>query len=168
MRRAALRHWRSRADRLHERELRLHEQMHPDVAKVMDGKRLLLMKEMLLSVGFERTDALIKHLVSGFPLAGAFPATGVLPPAARPAALSVEDLWRTARTTQRRTSESCRSTGDAQVDQEVYEATLAEKDRGWLDGPLSEEQLDAMGAWVPSRRFGVGQGVKLRVIQRHQ
>ena len=78
--------------------------------------------------------------------------------------MSVEDLWRTARTAQRRAKDTCRSTGDAQTDRELFEATAAEKDRGWLAGPLSREQLDAIGAWVPSRRFGIRQGAKLRVI----
>lgn len=46
-RRRALARYRGKAERLEEAERKLHGQMNPDVAKIMQGKRLLLLKELL-------------------------------------------------------------------------------------------------------------------------
>ena len=52
------------------------------------------------------------------------------------------------------------------MDSAVYAATAEEVERGWLLGPYSPEELSrAVGPlWVPSRRFGVRQGGKVRPI----
>ena len=50
---------------------------------------------------------------------------------------------------------TCTSSGDKELDEKVYTATTDEASRGWLQGPLTEEQLSALGPWILSRRFGI-------------
>ena len=92
-----LERWRRLAASLAEDEAALHARMHPDVEKVMHSKRLLLFKHMLREIKFEKADDLIHLMVTGFPLVGALPATGVFPPKERQAKVSLEDLWRGAK-----------------------------------------------------------------------
>ena len=54
--------------------------------------------------------------------------------------------------------ESVKSSGAPVVDAGVYEATMKERDKGFLKGPI-----DAQG--VPTRRFGVLQRDKVRPIE---
>ena len=163
-RREVMCHWRSRARALESREAALHAAMHPAVECIMRNKKLLLFKEMLREISFEKADDLVHFMTTGFPLVGQFPATGVLPPATRAAAQSVEDLWASAGAAQARAAAKSRASGDPQLDKELFDATILERDRGWLEGPLSPVELKSLGAWVPSRRFGIRQGRKLRAI----
>lgn len=52
------------------------------------------------------------------------------------------------------------SAGDPSVDKRVWDKTLAEKERGWLVGPLRWDSLAADA--VVSRRFARVQGEKIR------
>ena len=55
--------------------------------------------------------------------------------------------------------------GDDELQQQVYDITLEEVEKGWLDGPFTAQELDKkLGLWVPSRRFGIRQGKKIRAI----
>jgi hypothetical protein len=48
---------------------------------------------------------------------------------------------------------------------EIIDGTWDEKKRGWLLGPFEPEELTAeLGCWIPSRRFGLRQGGKVRAI----
>ena len=102
----------------------------------------------------------------GFPVAGAFPKTGIFPPSDRVASLTIADLWkdshkiRAVAAAQRPTS-----TDDLDLATEVFEATLAEVKKGWLTGPTSVEDLNQrLGFFFPAsfdrhtrldERFGV-------------
>ena len=163
-RRAVIEKWRNRCIALADLERELHAAMDPAVETVVRDKNLLVFKEMLTEIHFPDCKKLVDYMASGFPLAGAFPPTGVLPPAARPATSSIQDLWRSAASTRSRTLASCTTSGDADQDFELYACTLAEVEKGWLAGPLSTADLASLGAWVPSRRFGVRQGGKLRAV----
>ena len=157
-RRNAVAHWQRRAAALQAEEAALHNSMHEDVAGIMKGKALLLMRDMLRAVDFPSTDALIHHLSCGFPLAGEFPATGVFPPSARTPVYDIPDLWRDVEEIRRIVIASCRGTGDDEIDEQLYNITRDEVEKGWLRGPLPEEELRKLGRWVPSRRFPVQQG----------
>ena len=56
----------------------------------------------------------------------------------------------------------CPSTGDTEIDREVWNQTLAECEKGWLVGPLSSDQVP-LSAPV-SKRFGLRQKHKVRLI----
>jgi hypothetical protein len=53
-----------------------------------------------------------------------------------------------------------------EVAQAVWTETLAQLESGWIKGPYSAEQLDRKfpEGWVPSKRFGVVQGPKIRAV----
>ena len=58
-----------------------------------------------------------------------------------------------------------RASVDRELDEEVWKATVEEKERGWLIGPLSRQELDEkLGLWIGARRFGVRQGPSVRPI----
>ena len=52
------------------------------------------------------------------------------------------------------------------VARQVWDATVKEVSKGWLDGPLSAQQVaEKVGPlWTPSRRFGIVQSAKVRNI----
>ena len=52
------------------------------------------------------------------------------------------------------------------VAREVWDATLNEVGKGWLEGPLTASEVsEKVGPlWTPSRRFGIVQGQKVRNI----
>ena len=91
-RRQVMDFWKAEAERLQPQEEKLFKAMHPEVAGVLAGKRLCLLKAMLLSVGFPGAAELVGHMCAGFPLAGSFPVTHIFPPDHRPASCSIEDL----------------------------------------------------------------------------
>ena len=159
-RRTVLAFWRGEALRLRKAEVELHSALHPDVEAIVGGKSLLLFGAMLRRAGFPSADPLVHCLSTGFPLAGDFPETGVLPPTERSALLSVRDLWADADAIRRRVLGACRGSGDAALDSRLFEVTEDEVKKGWLRGPLGSNELKQLGCWIPSRRFAVMQGGK--------
>ena len=164
-RRAVLAHWRGRAAALEEREADLHARMSPDVRTVMKGKLILLLGEMLRVLDFPSTDDLLHCLSAGFPLVGDFPVTGIFPAADRRALYSITELWQASSRVQRDVAAQASSSGRPDDDDELEQLTLGEVKRGWLQGPFTSDELTRMlGCWLPSRRFGVRQGGKLRAV----
>ena len=82
----------ARASALARRERLLHEAMDPHVAKVLEGKNLLLLKEILHDSGFRGADDL-----EGFDVIGDLAPTGQFEPQPRRRALSKETLWSQSR-----------------------------------------------------------------------
>ena len=54
---------------------------------------------------------------------------------------------------------------DPEIDRGTYEATLDEVSRGWLTGPIPEEDLKPNS--LVTRRFGVLQNNKIRPIDNY-
>ena len=71
-----------------EDEDRLHSSMHPDVARVLQGKRLLVWKQLLIETGYEDVQV-VEETISGFPLVGPSTVTEVFPLGATPAQQSI-------------------------------------------------------------------------------
>ena len=160
-RRAAVDRWRAHARSLSPRERELHSSLDPGVEKIMHGKSLLLLRDMLLDFKFPNANELIHYMSTGFPLAGPFPRTSIFPPVERLAVYDIPDLWASCEQIRAEVLASCRSSGDAELDDSLFAVTLKETENGWLEGPLGQCDLAALGAWVPSRRFAVRQGGKL-------
>ena len=161
----AIEFWVGRAASLAGREAELHDQVDPEVERIIAKKRILLMGEMLAAVNFPTGKELVHYLSAGFPVVGKYPETGVFPPASRCAMFEPEDLWRRSRNARAEVAAEARGSGDPILDREVLEASLDEAAKGWLKGPIAPEVLDReIGCWVPSRRFGIRQGKKMRVI----
>ena len=161
----ALKYWKNHAQHLEDKEAALHRAMHADVSSIMKDKRILLFGDMLAHVNFPVFKRLIHLLTVGFPVAGTYPQSEVLPASPRTAALNLTDLWRMAKELQEKLLARPGASDDADLDAEVFTSTLSEVDKGWLKGPFTSADLTArLGCWVPSRRFGVRQGGKIRCI----
>ena len=101
---------------------------------------------------------------TGFPLVGAFPATDVFPEREKKADLEIQDLWAMAADIRPSVLATCRPSGDDALDQQLIDITNDEVKKGWLEGPFEPEDLDHLGCWIPSRRFAVVQGSKVRPV----
>eukprot|EP00435_Cladocopium_sp_Y103_P024718 s1417_g6.t1 len=164
-----------RALELAPKEAEFHKAMEPKVAEVLQGKNLLLLDEVLKYVGYGDTN-LVQDVAIGLPITGEGRDTGCFLPEFKPAQLSQDDLWKVAKYSQ----EEVRSkipphmarreveVGGKRVDvaQEVWASTISEVEKGWLQGPMSADQVGQVvgNLWTPSRRFGILQGSKIRNI----
>ena len=84
--------WQHRAKELEGQERSLHAGLDVHVRKVIADKKLILFKEMLIEAGFPGAIDIIEHFMKGFPVAGEFPVTSILPADERLATGSVDDL----------------------------------------------------------------------------
>ena len=113
-----------------------------------------------------RDSELVDQLASGFDLTGSLPESQVFARRLRPAAMSCVEL--------RRISELCRhnmlqtvvSSGDPDLDSQLYAATIKEVDKGFLIGPV--EPADLPEGSTLTRRFGVKQKSKTRPIDDYK
>ena len=129
--------------------------------KAVRGKKLALFKEMLEHYKYPDL-SVTNELTEGASLIGEVAATGMLPFKFTPALLTPEALANQSEFRRQQVMSSCKSSGDAEVDLEVWTQTLAERDRGWLVGPLSEK---AVPLHAPiSKRFGLRQKNNIRLI----
>ncbi|CAJ1438941.1 unnamed protein product [Effrenium voratum] len=148
-------------------EARLHEGLHPDLEPVLQGKRLLLFKAMMEDAGVA-DPFLFQHMVDGFLLVGHLEPSGQFPKRWKPARLTLESLKKTSHWARKAALSSCaKGAADQQIADAVWSETQDQLQRGWLKGPFTEADLDVRnsGVWIPSRRFGVKQGVdKIRCV----
>ena len=144
----------------------LHASMDPHVRKIMKGKKLYALRDVLRAIGYPDV-ALWKDLARGLDVIGSLPVTGAFPRRPKPATLSVHDLMRGAKTAQAAVSSS-----NAKMTQEVLDEVRARseaeagEDVAWLRGPFTQAEVTRQlgRLWVPVRRFGIFQGGKIRLI----
>ncbi|CAE7793477.1 unnamed protein product [Symbiodinium sp. CCMP2592] len=144
----------------------LHCSLHPEVAQVLKGKRLLLFRKLAVAAGVD-DPSLFQEMCDGFRVLGYAKPSGQFPVAFKHASMAEAELKAAAPWVKgmlrapdcRESDEVARALWDEAVEQ-------ASDDSGWLHGPLSEEDLDQLfpDGWIPSRRFGVQQGDKTRAI----
>ena len=109
--------------------------MHPQVESVVRGKNILLFKEMLAWAGY-RDDEAHKMLVAGFPIVGDVPDSLEFAPKLRAARISVGELLAQSRSAQAAARLATTRSGDDELDEEVYAATVEEIEAGLLRGPF--------------------------------
>ena len=122
--------------------------------KVLAGKSMRLFGEMLDHSGYADKH-LVKHMKEGFRLMGPLPETGTMPTRIIVGSLTPEEVRANATINNKAIFESTKKCRDLEVARAVYAATLDERDRGWLEGPIDFGSLPP-GA-VLTRRFGVEQ-----------
>ena len=62
---------------------------------------------------------------------------------------------------------SCkRVSSDPEIARAVFQETQQQLSDGWVKGPFTMQQMDERfgGCWIPSKRFGVRQGGKVRAV----
>jgi hypothetical protein len=145
----------------------VHSNLCREQEAVMRDKRFLAFKFLLGKVGHEDAN-LLKHFMSGFPITGVLEPTGVFEACenSNPDRRDASSLLRGSKWARSAISHFCKPSGDPDMDDQVWQATLAEVKAGWAVGPFSQAQLDkALGQfWLPAPRFGLRQGCKTRMI----
>ena len=131
------------------------------MARVLCKKRLQLLHEIIVEEGYPDRE-LACDIHKGFDLVGRCPTSNVLPGKLVPATLRAEDVQACAPRVQSALKASLGSSGDHATDLELWDKTLAEASKGWLEGPFEWDTLRADE--VPSHRFPLRQGEKLRPI----
>ena len=155
-----------RASELADEEATLKRSLDPDVRKVLESKRLLLFKEMASDAGVG-DETLFSELSQGFRLTGVMPQSNQFPIQWKPAMISIDQLKDSSVWARKMTHSSCRRVGsDPEIAAAVYEETQQQLKDGWVKGPYTARQLDERygGCWIPSKRFGVRQGEKIRAV----
>lgn len=154
--------WTRRALQLEKDEKVLKTQMCADVARAVVNKRILVFREMLQSTQYPDMDV-VDELQFGSDLTGDIPVTGMLPGKFEPSLISEDELKLNAMRVRKASISEVRSSGDAELDETVWEKTMKEVENGWLIGLLDESQVPA-GSPL-SRRFGLRQRLgKVRLI----
>ncbi len=152
---------RTRAQDLASEESKLHSAMHPHVERVMKGKNLLLLREIMESSGCKDTN-LFDELVGGFNLTGTAQISNELTKRLVPATLLDDELKETG--SMQRIIDLHKPTKYAERDA-VMALTQEEVENGWLEGPFTAAQMDTrFGKWISHKRFGLRQGEKVRLI----
>ena len=155
----------NRARQLQTNEGELKAGMSQRRRDVLKAKRITLMGELMKEV--ESQDVNLCHdIASGFDLVGQLPTSNVFSKKMRPASLAPESLRELAPKARAAVIASVRPSGDVQLDKELYEVTLAERDKGFLEGPIKVEDIPFAG--TVTRRFGVSQKGKLRPIDDYK
>ena len=157
--------WRQLAADLAPREAALHAQVPADVECVVRCKKLLLFVAILKEIKYDDVEA-AQLMATGFPVLGQLGDSWAFPPRAGEARDSVRDLIERAPAAQAVAAE-VRHSGDAELDQALWEATLKEvRESKVLAGPVSAQELTAKYGrrWVPCRRFALRQKDKVRPI----
>ena len=143
----------------------LHSRLDPHCKKIMASQKFLLFKHLL-----EQTDygdkTLVDDIMRGFDLVGCTLKSTVLPSRFLPATISPGELLNRSKWATPLLLAQCKSCGEESLDKEVYRQTLEQRDAHWLRGPFTKQQVDKLfpEGWTVSRRFGLQQGDKVRVI----
>ena len=149
-----------RITEVEQEERSLHDKLHPQVRSVLKGKNLLWPGYPDLEIFDEVTE--------GIQLVGPACESGAFPSGLTPAQQSVEQLQSQAVWRRRTSIGNCRSSGDKDVDLELWEQLLQEVQSGWLDGPFYDEsevsQRVDTDQWICTRGFPLKQPNKIRLI----
>ena len=161
-----LRHYTKLAVDLMEDEKELRAGMDPQVNEVLRGKRLKLFQQMCADAGVA-DGTLFDELTAGFRLTGPMQASGQFPRRIKPATITVQQLRESSVWSKKMIYSSCkRVSSDPEIARAVFQETQQQLSDGWVKGPFTMQQMDERfgGCWIPSKRFGVRQGGKVRAV----
>lgn len=134
--------------------MKLHGKLAPGLAQVLDGKNLLLWKRLMEQTGFNDS-TLFQEMIDGFDLVGQAPTSGEFPYLHKPAFQSVRELRQKA-VWLRQMVIGKRRASDRKDLEVTWTKTIEERDKGWLEGPFTLDQVKAMmhgDEWIVTRRF---------------
>lgn len=136
-----------------------------EIQRVLVNKKFASLKRLLLKYSYVDSK-IADELPKGLSYTGTPAPSGIFKSDFRLPSLSESELRNSSRWVRAATLASISSSGDAGLDRAVWEETVAERDRGWLQGPYTQPELDAMfpAGWCAARRFGLMQSGKLRCI----
>ena len=137
------------------------------IADVLKDKRLGpgLLDKLIKDSGHEDL-TLVDDLTKGFDLTGALPRSGVFSQKFRPASMTCEDLRKVSELSRSVIIESLQSSGDPELDRGLFEATMKEVEKGFLEGPVCHSSFPP-GSTL-TKRFPVKQKNKVRPIDDYK
>eukprot|EP00435_Cladocopium_sp_Y103_P073792 s107_g45.t1 len=162
---AELRRWALLAEELQNENLELLNTISERRRDILRGKRLVLM-EKLLKDAKHQDGNLIADIVRGFDLTGQLPKAHVFKSKLRPASIPCDELRKIAGVCRQAMLQTVSSSGDDELDRGLMAATLKEKSKGFLDGPIGPDTLPD-GSTL-TRRFAVKQKNKVRPIDDYK
>lgn len=149
------------AKELEDADRKLKMEASPERLVILKPKRLALLKAIIAEENYPDT-ALADDIARGFDLVGKVPQSGTLPKKFSPSVLSISDLHSAAPSARKALRSMTRSSGDFDMDVQLWKKTQSELDRGWLAGPIDWDSLPDEA--VVSRRFPIEQSGKIRPI----
>ena len=168
-REATFRHYEDRAEKLDAEEQRCHASVPEQKRDLIKGKRFLLLQEMASDFGYD-DPGLARLGIGGTRLTGTGDDVPAQPAQVPNPTVDSRFVMQASRFT-RPMNSAYRASEDEELDKAVYQATVEERSKGWLDsqGPFSEEELrKRLGPlFVINRRFGIKQGGKIRAIDNY-
>ena len=133
--------------------------------KVLDGKRLLLWKQLLIKYGYDDIEV-CDFMFKGVPLVGGHDTPKCYPELLKPATLTEEDLRASAAWRRRPILSKVHQADQEHIDH-LLEATQEELDLDFLEGPFYDEQevSTSLGRddWSVIRRFVLVQGAEMKL-----
>ena len=153
--------WLTRAEQLQPMERELRTGMDPHVSRVTQQKRILLFEEILKDLSYPDV-RVVDELKLGVNLVGEVPVTNMLPQKRTQPLLTQSALNSRSSMIRSTVRASVGPSGDEEMDTSIWEQTIEEVSKGWLQGPLSDADVP-FDAPI-SRRFGVRQKSKIRPI----
>lgn len=157
-------YYEARACELAAREQALHDGMPPSRAVLVKDKRFLLFQEMCVDAGVD-DEGILDLQVLGTPLVGRSGTSSLFETEENSPAMTPEQLMKSSRWSRKMLlGRSMAGSGDiAEVASDIWNGALEEVEKGWLQGPFTEDQVvDLLGPlFVASPRFGLKQSDKL-------
>ena len=151
-------HWSARAKELESKQCEMLKSAPAHAAKVLAGKRVALLQEILESIDYPDT-TLVSEMVQGFPLTGWMTKSGIFPPRVRRPKFDKATLVKLAKGINHSTLRSMDRRQDNELEQGAWDETCKELMEGWL-----WKDAHCSGDVVIAKRFGLRQGPKIRVI----
>lgn len=103
---------------------------------ILQNKRLWLLETFIAKSGHEDV-GLVSDIQRGFDPTGALPKSGVFNHKFRPARMTCEDLRRVSNLGRDALLDSVQSAGDHETDASLFEATMKELEKGFIEGPTA-------------------------------
>ncbi|CAL1163338.1 unnamed protein product [Cladocopium goreaui] len=160
-------HVRKMATSLKSLEVDLKADMHPDVSRCVRSKNILLFEKLLHQLDFWDMDA-VNLLKFGVPIVGMQEPPKGYQQLLLPASITEDELIQSAKWRRDSLMKATRALSKSEEDA-LTEATAMEVDKGFLQGPCTEEEMSVLmgtDGWSLNPRFVLFQGSsqKVRVI----
>ena len=138
-------------------EVVLHNNMDSELKKVLRGRRTILFGRLLQLQDVGYPDSKVAAgMAQGVPLYGWLPMLSVFPKLIRPPSIHTEAFQQISVSFSKRSLVSVRSSGNVELDLQLWQATMDEVQAGYLEGPYDMESLP-QGAIVSQIRFATAQ-----------
>eukprot|EP00435_Cladocopium_sp_Y103_P069221 s1948_g32.t3 len=152
--------WSNRAKELAAEEAELHMNMAPHLRHLLQGKRLLLLKEVLHELDYPDKE-LVNEIISGFTLHGWMTESNVFPKETKRPEYSLEMIRSMAKGLNQMIFAQVKSTEDNELSRATWTNTLEEIDKQWVWRDVTSDVSDV----VLAKRFGLQhKKAKVRVI----